>query len=213
MLRLLGLLAFLGLLAPVALVATACGSSHGPGSDVDGSVGRDSGARDAGPPDSGTADAALPRDAGHSECEGLGAAACFAATDCAPLFDDRCCPTCSAGPCADCTDPGYVRCIPFDECRAPPCGTVPSWGCFPSAPDCTGAVPTSVDGCTVYGCVPGFPPGDGEPVLEDAVCVPVTGDSCTASCRRLPPTCPAGTVPEGDGACYTDRCIAASICD
>lgn len=154
-----------------------------------------------------------PLDGGTTDCTGLGPAACFADLDCAPLFDDQCCPSCSPGPCADCFDPAYVECVPFDGCRTPACGVVPSWGCVPTAPDCADATPTSVDGCSAYGCVPGYPPGEGDPSIADAICVPITGDSCTTACRRLPPTCPSGTVPEGDGSCYTDRCIPAFVCE
>jgi hypothetical protein len=152
-------------------------------------------------------------DAGTPDCEGLGAAACFAALDCAPIFDDSCCPSCSEGPCADCFHPRYVGCIPFDGCRAPSCGVVPSWGCLPSAPDCSSATPVALDSCSAYGCVPSYPPGEGDPSLADAACVPITGDSCTVGCRRIAPTCPSGTVPEGDGSCYTDRCIPAFVCE
>lgn len=164
--------------------------------------------------------APLPVDAGSppvvdagTDCAGLGAAACFRQLDCAPVFDDRCCPSCSEGPCADCFDPGYVDCIPFDDCRVPVCGAVPSWGCSPSAPDCAGATPMALDSCSAYGCVPAYPPGEGAPSLADAICVPITGLSCTVGCRRLPPTCPSGTVPEADGSCYTDRCVPAFVCD
>lgn len=154
-----------------------------------------------------------PADAGTSACAGLGAAACAADPDCAPHFDDSCCPSCSEGPCADCFDPDYIGCIPFDDCRSPTCGAVPAWDCFPSAPDCSSATPIDLDSCTAYGCVPSFPPGDGDPSLADATCTPITGNSCTVACRRLPPTCPDGTVPEGDGSCYTDRCIPAFVCE
>ena len=169
-----------------------------------------SGYCDGPPPDSGTAPG---EDAGAPACSGLGAAACFGSAECAPVFDDRCCPSCTMGPCADCFDPTYVECVPFGDCRAPACGVVPAWGCFPSAPDCTGAVPMALDSCSAFGCVPSYPPGEGEPSLADAVCVPIVGASCTATCRRTPPICPSGTVPEGDGSCYTDRCIPAFVCD
>ncbi len=166
-----------------------------------------------GPPPPVDAGTPPPADAGTSECTGLGAAACFGAPACAPVFDDRCCPSCTDGPCADCSDPTYVDCIASVDCRAPACGVVPPWGCFPSTPSCAGATPATLSSCSVYGCVPSYPPGSGDPSLDDATCVPITGNSCEAFCRRLPPTCPTGTVPEGDGACYTDRCIPAFVCD
>lgn len=169
---------------------------------------------DGGDVDGGTPPPPPPFDGGPpSDCAELGPAACFAELDCAPLFDDACCPLCGPGPCADCVEPVYAGCIFFDDCRAPSCGVVPSWGCFPSAPGCTGANPLTLTACDQFGCVPAYPAGAGAPSLADAECVPITGDSCTTACRRLPPECPTGTVPEGDGFCYTDRCIPAFVCD
>lgn len=146
-------------------------------------------------------------------CEGLGAVACFANTDCAPVWDDSCCPSCTDGPCADCTNPDYQGCVPFVTCRSPSCGQVPAWGCFPSAPTCADAVVIDDDSCSVAGCVPAVPAIDDTDPVTPPVCVPLTGDSCTTACRRVAPNCPEGTVPEGDGLCYTDRCIPAFACE
>lgn len=144
-------------------------------------------------------------------CEGLGAVACFGSLDCAPVWDDSCCPTCTDGPCADCTNPDYQGCIAFDGCRSPSCGVVPSWGCGPAGPSCEGAFVVDDDSCSVAGCVPALVPRDAPAAMP--VCVPLTGDSCTAFCEREPPDCPEGTVPEGDGGCFTDLCIPAFACE
>ena len=53
-------------------------------------------------------------------------------------------------------------------------------------------------------------PIGGTPLVD--VCVPITGDSCTVACRRIAPNCPPCTAAEGDGFCYTDRCIPAFVC-
>lgn len=159
-----------------------------------------------------------PIDAGSppSECDGLAPADCLAAF-CVPMFDDACCPACG-GPepvCADCFHPSYLGCVPdgASSCRGGPgCGMAPIWACGPAAPDCASAHPLAIDACSVTGCVPAYPSGMGEPSLESATCVAITATSCSAFCRRLPPPCPTGTVPEGDGSCYTDRCIPAFVC-
>ncbi|MCB9595285.1 MAG: hypothetical protein H6719_21380 [Sandaracinaceae bacterium] len=181
-------------LALLALsLAVACSNSHGTTDDA-GPVGADGGT-DAG--------------AGPAHCDGLSPAACFGDPLCAPVFDDACCPSCTDGPCADCTDYTYFGCQPFEGCRSH-CGAGPSWGCYPSAPDCSTALPVDEDSCSQPGCVPvTAPAGEPSPMGQ---CVPITGASCTVACRRAPPACPTGTVPEGDGTCYTDRCIPAFVC-
>jgi hypothetical protein len=60
--------------------------------------------------------------------------------------------------------------------------------------------------------VPSFPSGMGDPDISTATCTPITASSCTVACRRLAPPCPTGTFPEGDGFCYTDRCIPTFVC-
>lgn len=152
-----------------------------------------------------------------SECDGLGPAACLAAL-CVPVFDDACCPLCGEepGPCADCVRPTYTGCLPdaLSPCRGgPACGTAPTWGCGPAAPECGSARVVARDACDVTGCVPAYPSGEGEPAIETASCVPIVGTSCTVACRRLAPPCPTGTTAEGDGSCYTDRCIPAFVCE
>lgn len=153
-----------------------------------------------------------------SSCAGLGPAACLANVACVPTFDDACCPSCrpSAG-CADCTNPTYEACVPLTASRCPmgssmACGITPPWGCGPAAPTCEDSHVVDVDSCDRAGCVPGYPSGEGEPPIDAAVCVPITADSCTAACRLDPGPCPDGTLPEGDGSCYTGRCIPRFVC-
>ncbi len=220
---------FLSGLATIALVA--CGSSRTETPDA--TVAVDSGGRDAFVSDGAMSDAAAidaalgdasssdaaiidatvvdasSGDAGASACTGLGAAECFGNAACAPVFDDLCCPDCTVDACADCSNFTYIDCRPFAGCREY-CGASPSWACFPTAPDCTDARPVDADSCTRTGCVPAVAPVGATPIVD--TCVPITGSSCTVACRRLSPTCPTGTVPEGDGFCYTDRCIPAFVC-
>ncbi|MFK7988287.1 MAG: hypothetical protein AB8I08_19865 [Sandaracinaceae bacterium] len=154
---------------------------------------------DAGPPDAGT-----------DPCDGLGPAACFAEFACAPIFDNACCPSCTPGPCADCENPVYAGCGPFEACRGA-CGDSPSWACFPTEPSCSGARPLGDESCDQPGCVPASAPiGEPSPM---GLCRPITGDSCTVACRQMAPLCPEGTVPEGDGECYTGWCLPAFVCE
>lgn len=150
-----------------------------------------------------------------TECDGLAAAACLRA-GCVAAFDDTCCPECpSTGACADCTNIDYLACQPTraSACEGSSgCGVAPAWACGGGAPSCDDAHVIDVDSCDRVGCVPAYPSGEGGPNPGLAVCVAITGDSCTVSCRRLPPPCPTGTVPEGDGFCYTDRCVPAFVC-
>ncbi len=150
-------------------------------------------------------------DAGASSCEGLGPAACLAA-GCAPTFDDACCPSCMpAGGCADCTHWTFHSCAPAaDACAGEGCALAPFCA---TEPRCESAHPSAEDACDIAGCVPAYPSGTGEPDPSAATCVAITRTSCTVACRRFPPECPARTVPEGDGSCYTDRCIPAFVCE
>jgi hypothetical protein len=174
---------------------------------TDAGTSSDAATRDAATGDAATGDAAI---VGPSPCDGLGAAACFANAACSAVFDDLCCSDCTPGPCADCTNFTYIACRPFAGCREY-CGFSPSWACFPTAPDCGDARPVDADSCSRTGCVPAVAPVGSTPIVD--TCVAIVGDSCRVTCRRLPPTCPAGTVPEADGFCYTDRCIPAFVCE
>jgi len=192
-----------------ALAAIACSQSHESGAD-----GGTTPPGDAGPPG---LDAGLPFDTGiePGPCDGLGPAACLAA-GCAPDFDDSCCPQCEpTGACADCVHPEYHSCQPYAAAclGGPSCGTAPTWGCGPTAPQCDGAHVVDLDTCSQVGCVPAYPSGEGDPDPATAICVPIEATSCTVSCRRIEPPCPTGTRAEGDGFCYTDRCIPAFVCE
>lgn len=150
------------------------------------------------------------RDAMVTGCAGLGPAACLEA-GCLPTFDDACCPSCTDGPCADCVHWGYHGCFPPGEaCGGGACGVAPA--CM-FEHDCSVAHVNAEDACDVAGCVPAYAPGTGEPDPSTASCVPIHRDVCRVACRRIPPDCPVRTVPEGDGFCYTDRCIPTFVCE
>jgi hypothetical protein len=145
-------------------------------------------------------------------CAGRNPAACMGTLGCAPVWDDLCCPSCTSGGCADCTNYAYFECrAESSSCPTAECGLVPPAICGGGIPDCTAARRVDEDSCDIAGCVPVVPPIDGPPLVVR--CVPVTADSCTVACRRIAPNCPAGTFAEGDGFCYTDRCIPAFVCE
>jgi hypothetical protein len=165
-------------------------------------------------------DAGPPVDAGTTPCDGLGVTACLGAPGCTPRFDDACCPSCvepgEPGLCADCFQPAFHECQPTESACSLvgiSCGITLNEHCLGEAVDCSEARPTSEVSCDRYGCIPAYPSGEGAPNLDDALCVPITAESCRTACRRLPPPCPRGTVPEGDGDCYTDRCIPSDVCE
>ncbi len=172
---------------------------------------------DAGPPPPPPLDAGPPppvdagRDAMTTGCDGLGPAACLTA-GCMPTFDDSCCPSClPGGPCADCVHYVYEGCaLGSAACSGGTCGLAPFCG---AGPNCASAHVSSEDACDVPGCVPAYPSGEGDPDPSAATCVPIHRDVCRVACRRIAPPCPARTVPEGDGFCYTDRCIPAFVCE
>lgn len=147
------------------------------------------------------------------ECAGLGEVACLQQPECAPLYDDLCCPTCVPGGCADCIRIDMWSCAPVDAaCGGDPglCGQVAEWSCG-EAPDCREARPTGLERCDRPGCVVAVDAGCDLDACE-RYCVPVTGDSCRVACRVPAPACSEGTFPEGDGSCYTGRCIPVSVC-
>lgn len=146
-------------------------------------------------------------------CDGLPLARCLS-EGCAPVFDDFCCPSCGDERfCADCVDWAFLRCEPFAErCLdggPSPCGAIAEAFCDGGAPDCSEAFPTSEAGCSVAGCVPAVQADCPE---CEALCVPARATSCEALCPADPLPCPDRMVPEGDGTCFTGRCIPASVC-
>jgi len=203
----------LALTASAALLTltVGCGRSHSdpppmpPDADADAAVDASADATEDAMPDIG------PPDVAPSECEVLGPAACLTA-GCVPTYDDACCPVCTPeGFCADCSNPDFFVCRPFeDACMAAFCSMPATWSCDGSPPDCDMATPFDEDSCDRAGCVPAIGPV-GSPELP-AICVPITAASCMAFCRIEPPECPGGTVPEGDGDCYTGLCIPGVVC-
>jgi len=221
-----------GILLGVASVlwVGACGSSHDgtddAGSGVDAAA-PDAGSTDAGDPDAGGVPDAGAGDAGPGPVDGgppppdaagpcgdLTHRACLETGGCVPTYDDACCPSCGmGGPCADCVDYAFHAChTEAAGCAGSLCSVAPTWLCGVGEPDCSGAHVVSERSCDVVGCVPAYPSGEGEPDPGAATCVPIRRSSCTVLCRRVEPPCPTGTVAEGDGSCYTDRCIPAFVC-
>lgn len=137
---------------------------------------------------------------------------CLAAEGCVPTYHDACCSSCEPGlGCADCVDWEFWECRTYaDACEATFCSVAGAGACGSSEDPCTTAHPTGLGSCDVAGCVPAVA-ADGfmDPVDP---CVAVTAQSCTVACRSLPPTCPDGTTAEGDGSCWTGRCIPADLC-
>jgi hypothetical protein len=147
-------------------------------------------------------------------CEALGHAACLAAhPSCVPVYDNQCCPSCNPGACGDCADWQFHHCTSSaDGCdNAPSCGRVLMEHCSGLPAECgnTGGSPSPCGlwpGCTFADC----------PIDVDcdmgSQCVPVTGNSCTNSCKSLPPPCPPEMTAEADGNCWTGICIMADVC-
>jgi hypothetical protein len=158
-----------------------------------------------------------PECGGTSSCEGLAESECIGDPECAPLYDDFCCPSClPIGACADCSRIEMYRCGPIDEvCTGGACGQLADGHCAAGVPTCEGANVTTGYRCDEPGCVGAFDPScaDDCPVT----CVPATAESCVATCEIRPgdvppPACPTGTVPQVAGGCYTGLCIPASVC-
>lgn len=171
------------------------------------------GGPDAGPPPLDAGPAPL-LDAGASACDGLAPADCLGA-GCVPTFHDSCCSSCvEGGGCADCIHWEPWACETFAHaCQEANCATAADGACVAALPSCNDAHVNAVDACDVPGCVPAYPSGEGEPDPSTATCASIHPSVCTVACRRVAPPCPTGTVPEGDGFCYTDRCIPAFVCE
>lgn len=193
------------------------GGGRPPGGDprvIDGGLDRDSGAV------RGVVDGGLPVDGGlapdaGAECGALGVARCLAA-GCVPVFDREGCPFCEApsDPCEPGAGFAFYVCRSYrDTCEAAFCGLAPPWVCAGSEPDCARATVVSETSCDEAGCVPAYPSGDGDPDPGAASCAPIRTETCVATCERVPPPCPTGTVPEGDGRCFTERCIPRFVCE
>jgi hypothetical protein len=149
-------------------------------------------------------------------CDTLGEPGCLDAfPDCAPVYDDTCCPTCNPGPCADCQNFAFDHCAPaIDVCASamPTCGTIPAWACTGGAPECPvigqggDYACDATPGCVVASCSPDANCGN------EHQCHPVGAGSCTALCDAVPPTCPVGFAAEANGSCWTGYCIPGEVC-
>ncbi|MEJ7733676.1 MAG: hypothetical protein WKG00_31335 [Polyangiaceae bacterium] len=150
---------------------------------------------------------------GSSTCSGLFEADCMGTPDCAPVYDDVCCPTCEPKACADCSNLEFHHCDFRDDIcdQAPACGTVPDWVCLGGPHVCPQVVGgdtyecEATPGCVVATCSP-------DVNCNETKCAAVGADSCTAMCDAIPPSCPAGTTAEADGSCYTGFCIPSAVC-
>lgn len=168
---------------------------------------------DAGVPSGGDSGIGPAPDGGPSSCDGLTPADCLGA-GCVPTFHDSCCSSCTEGPCADCVHWAPWACETVAHaCDEAQCATAVDGACAGTTPECADAHVNAVDACDVPGCVPAYASSEGEPDPLSATCVPIHANVCTVACRRVAPPCPTGTVPEGDGSCYTDRCIPAFVCE
>lgn len=203
------------LLVPSFLIL-ACGSSV---AVPNGSGGGSSSSSSGGTSTGGTTTGAGGTSTGTGGSAACGAIpseiGCLAAfPECVPVYDDKCCPSCDpTGGCADCVDIHFHHCAPVGmACIKTPCGVAPPWACAGAEANCAIDPGGSTTPChTVPGCTAGYCSLD-TTCKTDPVCVPVTKGSCTALCDGIPPPCPAGTVAESDGFCYTGLCIPADVC-
>lgn len=148
------------------------------------------------------------------ECESLEEIGCLGAyPQCVPIYDDKCCPSCEMGGCADCINIAFHHCAPGALCNtADFCGLLPDWACSGGEAECDIDPGGSQTPCaTVPGCIPAYCPTN-LTCDQDPICHPVRAKSCTTMCDSVPPPCPDGTYPEGDGFCYTGLCIPESLC-
>ncbi|MBA3465180.1 MAG: hypothetical protein H0T46_34940 [Deltaproteobacteria bacterium] len=135
-----------------------------------------------------------------SGCDALGDGACTMTPDCRTTRDA----TCTIGPNACITD--FLGCFPTDFSRD---DTI---NCFTAdASTCSRSKKCEAH----HGHAP-CPVGGGECPRPFVTCVPVgvSPGSCDGqvTCRRVAPTCPAGTTPGIANGCYTDACIVTTQC-
>jgi hypothetical protein len=150
-------------------------------------------------------------------CETLDHISCLNAyPSCVPVYDDKCCPTCDMGGCADCINIQFHHCAPYTEqCTGAPtiCGNTPGWACDGKQADCNIDPGGSTAPCaTVPGCLPTYCSLTLESCPGDPVCHPATKGTCLNQCNSPPPPCPNGTYPESDGLCYTGYCVPQDVC-
>lgn len=149
-------------------------------------------------------------------CAPYGLLDCVAAfPTCVPVYDDKCCPNCSPGGCADCINYQFHHCASWQAACAgdPPqdCGYAPEWACNGQEPSCE-TIGGGVEPCSAQpGCVPAYCNEAADcPVAYQ--CHPVKSNMCNAICASAPPPCPPGTVAETDGFCLTGWCIEQKLC-
>ncbi len=203
----------------LVVVAAGCGAkSVAPAADADVDGDADTDGDTDGDTDTDTdADTDTDTDTGPQDCATLGEAACLAAfPECAPVYDDSCCPMCGKGKfCADCTNWDFIGCEPYQaRCDPPelPCGETPLWACEGGEADCGPLAFSGPDPCgDTQGCNLAIPACDDCGPDE---CHPATASSCgnEVTCEMAPPLCQDDMVPEADGDCWTGFCIPAAVC-
>lgn len=146
---------------------------------------------------------------GSDPCAQLGETACLGAyPQCAPVYDDSCCPTCNPGSCADCVHYDFHHCASLAAVcsQGPlPCGTTFAEACAGKPSTCPNAYCPANPGC-VEGCQL-----DSNGLCAPS-CRPMTAGSCTSLCNQPPPPCPPGFTAEQNGSCYTGYCIPEKAC-
>lgn len=145
---------------------------------------------------------------------------------CDPLPDGTGCesacePFCVPDPRTTCED---TTCAPGSHCEMqcnPGDPTMPPGTMTECVATC---VPDAGAGCAAIDCGPGthciescLPVACDDPAgcpdLCRGECVPDDPGHCEeATCDRVPPTCPTGTIPGVSGGCYTGYCIPADQC-
>ncbi len=142
---------------------------------------------------------------GATACGELSFGECVSNPACAPIFDDSCCPQCSPGPCADCVDWDFIKCLPRNAaCNGDfDCGFVGEYVCQNTFPNCSGFCEGTM-GCEPGVCSLGGP--------QCQACVPIVPGVCGSQCDSPPPPCPPGFVPASDGFCWTGLCIDGAVC-
>ncbi len=203
-----------GSIVALALASIGCGNTVIVGTGGSGSGGSTASTPSTGAKTSATTtgksvSTSVSSSTGMGPCAALGEAACLGAyPQCAPVYDDTCCPTCNPGTCADCIHLEFHHCGSLTEvCNQGPlvCGLPSKEACAGQPMTCPDQYCPANPGC-VEGCLP-----DANVNCTPA-CRPVTAGSCTSLCNQPPPLCPMGLTAEQNGTCYTGFCIPAKVC-
>lgn len=145
-------------------------------------------------------------------------------------------PACEPGTVPEIRNNCYTRrCVTWEQCGEPPCADVDEDGicderdevcgdnnviCDALPPLCeAGTIPIALNGCWTGACTTWAKcseelacddaDGDGTCNNQDGDC---NADGTPLQCRRAPPRCERGTVPEIRNGCYTDRCVTWEMC-